>query len=46
MLGSVPYTEVLDGITNRPKYNDQEVIYKGILETLRNASASFNAAGT
>ncbi|MFT4849986.1 MAG: hypothetical protein ACI83B_002535 [Sediminicola sp.] len=45
-FGSVPYTEAVDGITNLPKYDDQEVIYKGILETLQNASASFNTAGT
>jgi|TARA_B110000967_G_scaffold200160_1_gene235559 hypothetical protein len=43
-FGAVPYTEAVDGVTNLPKYDDQEVIYKGILETLKNASASFNTA--
>ena len=44
-FGDVPYTEAVDGVTNLPKYDDQEIIYKGILETLKNASDSFNTTG-
>jgi len=45
-FGSVPYSEAVDGITNLPKYDDQEAIYKGILKTLQTAAATFNTAGT
>jgi hypothetical protein len=43
-FGKVPYTEAVDGVTSLPKYDAQEVIYKGILETLKNASATFSTA--
>ncbi|UAM98482.1 SusD/RagB family nutrient-binding outer membrane lipoprotein [Polaribacter litorisediminis] len=42
-FGSVPYTEAL-GEDTSPAYDSQEVIYKGILETLDNASKSFNTS--
>ncbi len=42
-FGSVPYTEAL-GEDASPAYDSQEVIYKGILETLDNASKSFNTS--
>ncbi|MFT4782128.1 MAG: hypothetical protein ACI9SD_001820 [Pseudohongiellaceae bacterium] len=37
---NVPYTEAI-GESSLPKYDSQEVIYKGILATLKNASESF-----
>ncbi|WP_299055428.1 SusD/RagB family nutrient-binding outer membrane lipoprotein [uncultured Polaribacter sp.] len=39
----VPYTEAI-GENSLPKYDSQEVIYKGILETLENAANTFSAS--
>jgi len=39
----VPYTEAI-GENSLPKYDSQEVIYKGILETLENAANTFSVS--
>lgn len=39
----VPYTEAI-GENSLPKYDSQEVIYKGILETLENAANTFSTS--
>ncbi|GAB3257688.1 hypothetical protein GCM10027347_20370 [Larkinella harenae] len=45
LWGDAPYTEALKGDVSdamiRPKYDSQEVIYKGIIEDLKAASALF-----
>ncbi len=42
-FGAVPYTEAISEVS-LPKYDSQEIIYKGILETLDNASQTFNSS--
>lgn len=42
-FGSVPYTEAI-GTETSPSYDSQEVVYKGILETLDNAAKSFDTS--
>lgn len=39
--GAIPYTEAISSVS-LPSYDSQEVIYKGILATLDNASKTFN----
>lgn len=44
--GDLPYTEALKGAANlTPTYDSQETIYKGILEDLTKAVATFDDAG-
>jgi len=44
--GDIPYTEALKGTANlTPKYDAQEVVYKGILDELTAAIADFDDAG-
>lgn len=43
--GAIPYTEAISGVS-LPAYDSQEVVYKGILATLDNASNSFNDSAT
>src|SRR5215217_2041710 len=47
LWGDAPYTEALKGDegTMLPKFDSQEVIYKGIIEDLKAASAIFGSTG-
>jgi len=43
--GDIPYTEALKGIENgSPKYDTQEVIYKGMIKALTDAVASMDSS--
>lgn len=43
-FGSVPYTEAISSEFNLPSYDSQETVYLGILETLEQASNSFDTS--
>lgn len=43
-FGQIPYTEALNTAITLPKYDTQEVVYKGLLATLENAANTFNTS--